>query len=862
MVNIPSEYLENLKYILENSLHTELLDSHPWTSSPIMQEIDADAAGLQDKSPGHRLVFAINKLFTQMKPSTPPKHGKRLDTRWGEFGILAAQYFAPLTFGAPSPDSLRDAWGRIDQSILLFVYGKSDDSLSDVEKEAYKLVGNELEVAPNSTISDWHRKGLMRLADVILTRENYLSKSLSKPVQISQEGQTGLRADDPSLFSDGKDKNRKIQKSGSRRFVIPLILLILLGLILVGGLKAWKIYKLALLVRQDVSHIQELIAEPTPRLERVKAVDPALTALRQDFTKLKNETESYFWMGAWLGWVPVYGGELTSIQDLVDVADSLLASVDLSYRAVLPLVEEDDLASLSPSRLTELMYQAQPQLMDAQQALGQAAAARSRLTPDSLSPEVRDLIVNKVDPVMDLMQDGLTVAVEFPRLMGATGEGPKTYLLLVQNEDELRPTGGFITAGGTLLIKSGSISSLNFQGSEYLDNWDKPYPAAPWQLSQYMNSPVLIFRDANWFTDYPVAALYAEYLYSYTNSHSVDGVIAFDQQMLVRVLGVTGPIQVDDVSYLIDANNVVAYMRAAKTPTAADLATPGWTNKVFINKLTRALITKIFSGEVQWEKLSTMLLQALDERHVLVQLDSPTMTPLLERYHWDGALRPEMGDFLMVVDSNIGFNKTNSVVESSLSYDIDLTKPLTPTASLTVFHKNNAPAVTFCKHWNKVWAVGEKEYPITDCYWNYLRVYVKEGTKLLEATPQFVPDNWMILKQEKQGQVDILEEEINGVQAFGTLQVLLGGQSLPMSFQFALPADILKVEADSGQMTYHLKVQKQPGTLAVPITIRVHLPKGALIETDTTGSIVENDNILYQTDLRKDIEFEVVFSLP
>jgi hypothetical protein len=141
-------------------------------------------------------------------------------------------------------------------------------------------------------------------------------------------------------------------------------------------------------------------------------------------------------------------------------------------------------------------------------------------------------------------------------------------------------------------------------------------------------------------------------------------------------------------------------------------------------------------------------------------------------------------------------------------------------------------------------------------------VYVKEGTRLLDATPQSVPDNWMILKQEKQGQVDILEEEIDGVQAFGTLQVLLGGQSLPMSFQFALPADILKVEADSGRMTYHLKVQKQPGTLAVPISIRVHLPKGALVEMDTAGSIVENDSILYQTDLRKDIEFEVVFSLP
>ena len=139
---------------------------------------------------------------------------------------------------------------------------------------------------------------------------------------------------------------------------------------------------------------------------------------------------------------------------------------------------------------------------------------------------------------------------------------------------------------------------------------------------------------------------------------------------------------------------------------------------------------------------------------------------------------------------------------------------------------------------------------------------MKEGTKLLDATPQFVPDNWMILKQEEQGRVDVLKEEIDGVQAFGTLQVLLGGQSLPMSFQFALPSDIVKAEFGSDQMTYHLKVQKQPGTSAVPITIRVHLPKGALIETTPAGAVVEDNNILYETDLRQDIEFEVVFSLP
>jgi len=855
--------LEMLKHILENSLQPQGLDSHSWAKSLVVLDAIANDPELQQKSSGHQLVLAIGKLFAQMMPSTTPRHGKRLDTSWGEFGILAAQYFAPLLFGLPSPVSLRDAWGRIDQSILLFVFAKPQDTLSDAEKESYKLVGDELEVAPNSTISDWHRKGLMRLTDVILAREIYLSKSLSKPVVISQNGQASVRAEDPSSLSDIKGQNKKTQKPGRRRLIVSLFSLILLGLILIGGLKAWKIYDLAMLVCQDAVHIQELIAEPTPRLERFKALGPDLAALRQDFIKLKNETEPFFWMGTWLEWVPVYGGELASVQDLMMLADSMLAATDIAYQAALPLVDENDFAGqLELSRLTDELLQAQPQLAEAQRTLELAAATRSRLTPETLSPEVRDLILNKVDPLLELMQDGLSVGLEFPRMLGATGEGPKTYLLLVQNEDELRPTGGFITAAGTLLVQNGRISNLYFSNSGNAEDWTRPYPAAPWQLREYMNSPVLIFRDANWFTNYPTAALYAEYLYSYSNEHSVDGVIAFDQHMLVEVLSVTGPIQVEGVDHLIDAGNVISYMRAAKIPTPEEAASPEWNNKAFINKITRALMEKIFSGDVELEQLATVFLQALNEHHILLQVDNPVMTSVLEQYHWDGTVRPSSGDFLMVVDTNIGFNKTNAAIESSFSYDVDLTKLLSPTASLVVFHKNNAAEIVFCKHWNKVRAEGEKEYPITDCYWNYLRVYMKERTKLLNATPQSVPDNWMILKQENPGQVDILEEEIDGVQAFGTLQVLLGGQSLSTSFQFALPADILRVIPGSNQTAYHLKVQKQPGTLSVPINIRVHLPKNALIETIPAGAVIQDNNILYQTDLRTDIEFEIVFSLP
>lgn len=658
------------------------------------------------------------------------------------------------------------------------------------------------------------------------------------------------------------DQKSRPWKTSRRRWIFSILAIVLLGLAVFGGFKARKIYDLAMLVYQDLGQIRELTSGSGSRMERLEEAGPALATLRQDFTLLKEEVEPFLELGPALKWVPVHGGDLASARELVTIADSMLASADLTYQALYPYLAEDGLSGIDPYGLTKFLKGAQPQLLSAQAELEEAVDARARLTADDLSPRVRDLLLNDVDPVLALFQDGLTVAVEFPGSMGATREGPKKYLLLAQNEDELRPTGGFITAADTLVIHNGRMGAVTFVNSGNLDNWSRPYPVAPWQLRQYMNSRVLIFRDANWFTDYRTAAMYAEYLYSYSEDESVDGVIAFDQHLLVEVLKVTGPIEVEDAPYPIDADNVVEYMRAAKEPTPENRATPGWDNKVFLNKITIALITKIFDGGVELEPLSEILLQALNERHLLLQFDDPGLTSLLERYRWDGALRPGDGDFLMVVDSNIGFNKTSTVIETSLTYEVDLTNPISPTGLLTVGHKNKAEKVLVCKHWSKIKAEGEQYYPISDCYWNYLRVYTPAGTELLQAVPQAIPDNWMIIKRENPSQVDVLEEDIDGVQAFGTLQVMPGGESLSMDFQYALPVGVIHTEKGTDLRVYRLKVQKQPGTVAVPITIRVRLPKNSKIETVPPGAVVNGYNVQYEANLTTDLELEFVFFVP
>jgi hypothetical protein len=109
--------------------------------------------------------------------------------------------------------------------------------------------------------------------------------------------------------------------------------------------------------------------------------------------------------------------------------------------------------------------------------------------------------------------------------------------------------------------------------------------------------------------------------------------------------------------------------------------------------------------------------------------------------------------------------------------------------------------------------------------------------------------------------VDPLEEELPGVQAFGTLLVVPGRESLSTSFHFALPVTVIETR-ESGQTSYHLKVHKQPGTLAVPLTLRIHLPGGATLVSASLPGTLQDQGLLIQTDLRTDVELEVVFSLP
>ena len=861
------EIFAELKNILEFCGEPDQFDDHPWTKCLSVRQFILENPEFENQDPGYRLLSALHGLFQEMQPSTPPRRGKRLDTTWGQFGILAALYFAPFKHGLVRPDSLRDAWGRIDQVIPLYVFGKSLDEVPEAALTPFRLVSDENEVAPTSTISGWHVGGLEKLGQSFIDREKLLVAQLREPsvvlhpqpeapdVEIT-EAKSQPESKRPSIFGVGLDFYRRV----SRWFWLTLGL----GLLLFMG---WRTYHLAgsyRAFRQDVSQLQAVVSGGELSLEALDEIGLLLKVARADALALQSQVAPFFWTGRLMGWLPVYGGDLSSANDLLGLAAGLLIAGDEGFQAAEPLLAslptEDQ--SLSISAVLEMLVMAQPRFKLAESALADALAYRAKIDVERLSPKTRPLL-EQIDPYLPLFQDGMDLLNAIPKIMGAAEFGPQTYLIILQNEDELRATGGFITAVATVTIDQGEIIAFKVEDSYAADDLSKIYPRAPWQVQEYMVLGYLLLRDSNWSPDFRVSARWMEHLYAYYSAHSVDGVIAIDQEVIRSLLAVVGPLEIEGAPDPITAKNVVTFMRSSKDQFGDGSAQ----RKAFMGLLAMALLEKIQAGtDVSWQALGRVIIRALDERHIQVQMDEPAIAALLAARGWDGAVKPGQGDFLMVVDSNLGFNKVNAAAQTEIEYQVDISKPVAPSARLTLVHRNPTKGDAPCLPGpNQV----DRDYVelIARCYWDYVRVYTLADTNLLAASPHYTPRNWMLAGRAVPRRVDILdntgvvEENPEGIQTYGTLLVVPQSEERQTRFDFELPPGVVTAEAE-GTWRYQLYVRKQAGTLKVPLMLQVRLPKGAEILSAVPEGVFQDGVWQADVTLRTDIEFTLIWRVP
>jgi hypothetical protein len=431
--------------------------------------------------------------------------------------------------------------------------------------------------------------------------------------------------------------------------------------------------------------------------------------------------------------------------------------------------------------------------------------------------------------------------------------------VLIQNEDELRATGGFISGVARITLEGAAVEELVFEDSYAIDDFSFPYPDPPQPLLDYMLTELWLLRDSNWSPDWPTSAQAAIDLYTISREAEIDGVLAIDQRAIRLLIDALGPLYVEGYPEPISGANVIAIARQTWEQGQEEGGDWWWHRKDFMVSVMQAAVERLSGGldQAALYRLYKAAMAALDEKHVLVYLREPGAAALVSELGWDGAVRDDPGDYLLVVDTNLGFNKANALVTRELLYVVDLSDPALPQASLTVRHHHPAtPREASCRH--------EPRYDETyaqmmeRCYWDYLRVYVPSASTLTDATPHAVPAAALLSGRPSPAKVTVGPPE-QGRNVFATLLLLHPSETLETRFEYSLPQSVWVVREP--QPEYVLLIQKQPGTHATPVHVQVELPEGlTLIHSEPEPASQTASTLEYALVLERDQMLRLIFS--
>ena len=627
-----------------------------------------------------------------------------------------------------------------------------------------------------------------------------------------------------------------------------LIFLFWIGLLVRDGL----------VLRADVLALQDYAAAlPQP----IKPTDVDLTLVKQHVVSLdenvralQNHAGPLLALTPLLGWLPEIGGDVQAAPALLNMA---LEITGLSRRVVTtleplwpPQTEDDHITLPSVARLLQAL---QPAMESWHGYLDRAQRTRQRVDVSRLSPRLRSWL-ERYDEAAPLAQNGLAVLEAAPQLLGA--DRPRTYLILFQNEDELRATGGFISAAGRLTIDAGKIISLTVEDSYAVDDFTTPYPDPPAPLNDYMGSDLWVFRDSNWSPDFPAAARQAISLYTQTRPGTIDGVIALNQQVVGALIDALGPLTIDGQT-IANAQGMQDYMRKAWEPSSQTSVAEWVTQrKNFIGRAMPLLLDRLLTGQaVNWPVLGQGLNRVLQSRDLLILLNDPRANQPLHTAQLDGALRAAGSDYLLVVDSNMGFNKASAAMQQAMHYTVTLNTSSAPQAELTIAYTNTNPPGGACIHGAPDYGLNiTYEQLVQQCYWLYRRVLVPAGAELLDASRHPTGPGELVIGRISDGTTRVTEEDDKTV--FGTFLLIPRGRQVDSYLRYALPASVTQVS--DGQLRYHLIWQKQPGAAAWPVRVTVVFPAGAsLLEAHPQPISTANDAAAFEFALSTDAEVDV-----
>lgn len=437
----------------------------------------------------------------------------------------------------------------------------------------------------------------------------------------------------------------------------------------------------------------------------------------------------------------------------------------------------------------------------------------------------------KIPKVQKAFADSVTMAKLLPAFAGYPAE--RTYLFILENNREMRPSGGFIGTYGILKIENAEIKTF-FTDNSY--NLDQPFNTklnieSPAPMKQYMNQPKWFFRDSNWWPDWPTSAEQAEWFYEQEGGkEKLDGVIAITPTVIENLIGVLGEFKVGDMvfnqkNFWEKLQYEVEFGYNEKGVATSD-------RKDIIGDLGQQMLARLFTLPMsEWTELIDLVSEEVKQKQILLYFNDAPMQALAVENGWAGQVKDFSGDYFMLVDANLAALKTDSVMARTVKYT------LTPESGTDGYVAE--AAVTYQNLGTFSWK--------TTRYRTYTRLYVPAGSELVGV---WAGGQALHAIDVLPGKVDVFDEF--GKRAFGVFFEVEPQKAKTVVWKYKLP-DSIAAQIKNGD--YSLLVQKQPGI--IDFNLQLDLRFAQKIKQSAKGLSAAKNQIKYAEVVDRDQIYSV-----
>ncbi len=313
------------------------------------------------------------------------------------------------------------------------------------------------------------------------------------------------------------------------------------------------------------------------------------------------------------------------------------------------------------------------------------------------------------------------------------------------------------------------------------------------------------------------------WFYEYSIGPSVDGVISLTPTVIERLLAITGPIDMRaEYGVIIDERNFWSVTQTFSEQKPHLTTEPKKIIGDLMNKIIEELPKRLTPDLTM--KLIALLEKNLNEKQMLAYFTDPALEASTKRFGWAGEMAKTKDDYLMVVDTNIGGQKSDRVITETLDHAVKILPDGSIIDTLTVRREH--------KGVNREIFTGVRNV-------DWIRVYVPQGSTLISASGFRFPDpslfsepesNWdqdPDLQAETRARIEPVSGtryyDENGKTVFANWSMVDPGETAVLKFSYKLPftlaeasaqgwfAKLKKLAETDASKRYSLLVQKQPG---------------------------------------------------